>query len=93
MDLKNFVSPLGPRGGWEGLGNETPSPAPILMPSALGLMRKILKKHIITCYRTQVLTRYGGYEGAIAPSCFNIHELEPTPRPPQTRDFRMKKKV
>jgi hypothetical protein len=44
MDKKNFISPLGPEGGWERLGTETNSPAPILMPSAPGLMRKILKK-------------------------------------------------
>jgi hypothetical protein len=41
MDQKIVVSPVGPWGGWEGLGTETPSPAPILMPSTPGLMRKI----------------------------------------------------
>jgi hypothetical protein len=47
-----FVSPLDPRGGWEGLGNETPSPAPILMPSASGLLRKLKKKilHLMLLY-------------------------------------------
>jgi hypothetical protein len=46
MDQIFFVSPLGPWGGWEGLSTETPSPAPILMPSAPGLMRKIKEKTI-----------------------------------------------
>jgi hypothetical protein len=41
MDKKNFVSPLGPWGGWVDLGTETPSPAPILMPLASGLLSKI----------------------------------------------------
>jgi hypothetical protein len=52
MDQKIFVSPLGPWGGWEGLGTKTPSPAPILMPSASRLLRKVLKKtlHLMLPY-------------------------------------------
>jgi hypothetical protein len=40
VDQNILVSPLGPWGGWEGLGMETPSSAPILMPLAPGLMKK-----------------------------------------------------
>jgi hypothetical protein len=44
LDQKILVSLLGPWGAWEGLGTETPSPAPILMPSTPRLMRKIKQK-------------------------------------------------
>jgi hypothetical protein len=93
MDKKKFVSPLGPWGGWEGLSTETPSLAPILMPSAPGLMRIKKKKntssHItISKYRQAM----GYWRVPLNPHCSKFHKLEPTPRPPQTRDSRMKKK-
>jgi hypothetical protein len=63
MDQNFFVSPLDPWGGWEGLSIETPSPAPILMPSTPRLMRRILKKthfHMLPYPSTYKLWRIGG---------------------------------
>jgi hypothetical protein len=109
MDKKKFVSPLGPWGGWEGLSTETPSLAPILMPSAPGLMRikkkKKTKKNITKTIIIQqkkntsshiTISKYrqamGYWRVPLNPHCSKFHKLEPTPRPPQTRDSRMKKK-
>jgi hypothetical protein len=87
MDQKNFVSPLGPWEGWEGLGTETPSLAPIIMPSASGLLRIFLKKtlHLMLPYPSiDKLWRIGGCHCTLMVQKFTSMSPHPDHFKPET---------